>query len=82
MTDTFTYRKFKEGVQNNEDIKDFILKYYKENGRTPSSRTISEELDLSMSAVQRHLRQLEDEGKIKFNGTGSHRTYELIGASK
>ena len=45
---------------------------------TPTTKKISEELDISMSAVQRHLRQFEDDGLIVFHGTGSHRTYELI----
>lgn len=82
MMNTFKYRKYKEGAQNHVEILDFITKYSRNTGKTPSTRTISDEFDLSMSAVQRHLRQLEDEDKIKFNGTGSHRTYELIGASK
>lgn len=80
--DTFKYRKYKEGVQNHVEILDFIVKYFEKTGKTPSTRIISDEFNLSMSAVQRHLRQLEDEDKIKFNGTGSHRTYELIGVSK
>lgn len=80
--DTFKYRKYKEGVQDHVEILDFIVKYFRKTGKTPSTRAISDEFDLSMSAVQRHLRQLEDEDKIKFNGTGSHRTYELIGVSK
>lgn len=82
MMDTFKYRKYKEGTQNHAEILGFITRYFRNTGKTPSTRIISDEFNLSMSAVQRHLRQLEDEDKIKFNGTGSHRTYELIGVSK
>nr|DAM59210.1 MAG TPA: dissimilatory sulfite reductase D [Caudoviricetes sp.] len=35
-----------------------------------------------MASVQRHLRQFEDDGLIIFHGSGSHRTYELIGVKK
>ena len=64
------------------DIYYFILKYSKSHKDTPSTRIISDELEISMTAVQRHLRQFEDDGLIVFHGTGSHRTYELIGVKK
>lgn len=80
--DALKSKKHKEHIQNRKDIYYFILKYFKKTGRVPSTRTISTELDISMSSVQRHLNQFEDDELLKFHGTGSHRTYELIGVSK
>lgn len=82
MMDKFKYRKYKDGIQNHIEILEFIVKCFRNTGKTPSTRNISDELDLSMSAVQRNLRQFDDDGLIVFHGTGSHRTYELIGVKK
>lgn len=49
-------RKHKEYEQNRKDIYYFIVKYYKREGKMPQVKAIAEELDLSLSAVQRHLR--------------------------
>lgn len=80
--DNFRHRKHMEWKQNRRDIYYFILKYSKAHKSTPPTRIISDELEISMTAVQRRLRQFEDDGLIVFHGTGSHRTYELIGAKK
>jgi predicted transcriptional regulator len=80
--DNFRHRKHMEWKQNRRDIYYFILKYSKSHKGTPPTRIISDELEISMTAVQRHLRQFEDDGLIVFHGTGSHRTYELIGVKK
>lgn len=80
--DNFRHRKHMEWKQNRRDIYYFILKYSKSHKFTPPTRIISDELEISMTAVQRHLRQFEDDGLIVFHRTGSHRTYELIGVKK
>lgn len=80
--DDFRRRKHMEWKQNRKDIYYFIRKYAMSHKGTPTTKKISDELDISMSAVQRHLRQLEDDGLIVFYGSGSHRTYELIGVKK
>lgn len=79
---TFKRRKHMEWKQNRRDIYYFILKYAKTHKGTPDTRTIADKLELSMASVQRHLRQFEDDGLIIFHGSGSHRTYELIGVKK
>lgn len=80
--DDFRHRKHMEWRQNRIDIYEFILKYLNTHKSTPPTRIISDELEISMIAVQRHLRQFEDDGLIVFHGTGSRRTYELIGVKK
>ena len=80
--DDFRHRKHMEWKQNRKDIYEFILKYTEAHKSTPPTRIISDELEISMTAVQRHLRQFEEDGLIAFNGCGSHRTYELIGVKK
>lgn len=75
-------RKHMEYKQNRKDIYCFIVKYEKHKGEMPQVKTIAEELDLSPSAVQRHLRQLADDGLIEFLGSGSHRKYRLIRKSE
>lgn len=61
-------RKHMEYKQNRKDIYYFIVKYEKHKGEMPQVKIIAEELDLSPSAVQRHLRQLADDGLIEFSG--------------
>lgn len=78
----FRHRKHMEWRQNRIDIYEFISKYTEAHKSTPPTRIISDELEISMTAVQRHLRQFEDDGLIVFHGSGSHRTYELIGVKK
>ena len=80
--DALRHRKHMQWMQNGKDIYYFIRKYATSHKGAPTTKKISEELDISMSAVQRHLRQFEDDGLIVFHGTGSHRTYELIGVKK
>lgn len=80
--DALKHQKHMEWMQNRKDIYYFIRKYSKYHKSTPPTKKISEELDISVSAVQRHLRQFEEDGLIAFNGYGSHRTYELIGVKK
>lgn len=75
-------RKHKEYEQNRKDIYYFIVKYEKRKGEMPQIKTIAEELDLSPSAVQRHLRQFADDGLIEFSGSNSHRKYRLIRMQK
>lgn len=71
-------RKHMEYKQNRKDIYYFIVKYEKRKGKMPQIKTIAEELDLSPSAFQRHLRQFADDGLIEFSGSNSHRKYRLI----
>ena len=71
-------RKHKEYEQNRKDIYYFIVKYEMRKGEMPQVKPISDELDLSPSAVQRHLRQFADDGLIEFSGSNSHRKYRLI----
>lgn len=80
--DALRHQKHMQWMQNRKDIYYFIRKYVKYHKSTPPTKKISEELDISVSAVQRHLRQFEEDGLIAFNGYGSHRTYELIGVKK
>lgn len=80
--DALRQQKHMQWMQNRKDIYYFIRKYAKYHKSTPPTKKISEELDISVSAVQRHLRQFEDDGLIVFHGTGSHRTYELTGVKK
>lgn len=80
--DALRHQKHMQWMQNRKDIYYFIRKYAKCHKSTPTTKKISEELDISVSAVQRHLRQFEEDGLIAFNGCGSHRTYELIGVKK
>lgn len=61
-------RKHMEYKQNRKEIYYFIVKYEKRKGEMPQVKTIAEELDLSTSAVQRHLRQFADDGLIDFRG--------------
>ena len=53
---------------DNVDIK--ILNYLKENSRQKAS-SISEEINLSVSAVLERIRKLENSGIIKNDGSGS-----------
>lgn len=71
-------RKHMEYKQNRKDIYYFIVKYEKRKGKMPQVKTITEELDLSTSAVQRHLRQFADDGLIEFSGSNYHKKYRLI----
>lgn len=71
-------RKHMEYKQNRKDIYYFIVKYEKRKGKMPQVKTIAEKLDLSTSAVQRHLRQFADDGLIEFSGSNSHRKYRMI----
>lgn len=71
-------RKHMEYKQNRKDIYYFIVKYEKCKGEMPQIKTIAKELDLSPSAVQRHLRQFADDGLIEFSGSNSHRKYRLV----
>lgn len=71
-------RKHKECKQNRKDICYFIVKYEKRKGEMPQVKTIAEELNLSPSAIQRHLHQFVDDGLIEFSGSNSHRKYRLI----
>lgn len=71
-------RKHMEYKQNRKDIYYFIVKYEKSKGKMPQIKTIAEELGLSTSAVQRHLRQFADDGLIEFSGSNSHRKYRMI----
>lgn len=80
--DALRHQKHMQWMQNRKDIYYFIRKYAKYHKTTPPTKKIYEELDISVSAVQRHLRQFEEDGLIAFNGYGSHRTYELIGVKK
>lgn len=80
--DNFRHQRYMEWKQNRKDIYYFILKYTKTHKGTSDTRTIADKLELSMASVQRHLRQFEDDGLIIFHGSGSHRTYELIGVKK
>lgn len=80
--DALRHQKHMQWMQNRKDIYYFIRKYAKYHKSTPPTKKISEELDISVSTVQRHLRQFEEDGLIAFNGTGSHRTYELTGVKK
>lgn len=75
-------RKHKEYDQNRKDIYYFIVKYEKRKGEMPQIKTIAEELDLSPSAIQRHLRQFADDGLIEFSGSNSHRKYRLVRKNK
>lgn len=61
-------RKHKEYEQNRKDIYYFIVKYEKRKDEMPQIKTIAEELNLSPSAIQRHLRQFADDGLIEFSG--------------
>ena len=63
--DDFRHRKHMEWKQNRIDIYEFILKYSKAHKSTPPTRIISDELEISMTAVQRHLRQFEEDGLIE-----------------
>lgn len=58
------------------------IKSRKHKGEMPQVKTIAEELDLSASAVQRHLRQFADDGLIEFLGSDSHRKYRLVRKSE
>ena len=58
-------RKHMEYKQNRKDIYYFIEKNEKRKGEMPQVKTIADELDLSHSAVQRHLRQFADDGLIE-----------------
>ena len=71
-------RKHMEYKQNRKDIYYFIVKYEKRKGKIPQVKTIAEKLDLSTSAVQRHMRQVADDGLIEFSGSNSHRKYRMI----
>ena len=68
--DALRHRKHMQWMQNRKDIYYFIRKYATSHKGAPTTKKISEELDISMSAVQRHLRQFEDDGLIVFHGTG------------
>ena len=71
-------RKHMEYKQNRKDIYYFIVKYEKRKGEMPQVKTIADELDLSHSTVQRHLRQFVDDGLIEFSGSNSHRKYRMV----
>lgn len=49
--DNFRHRKHMEWKQNRRDIYYFILKYSKSHKGTPPTRIISDELEISMTAV-------------------------------
>ncbi len=76
--DALRHQKHMQWLQNRKDIYYFIRKYAMCHKGTPTTKKISEELYISRSA----LRQFEDDGLIVFHGSGSHRTYELIGVKK
>ena len=80
--DTLRHKKHMQWKQNRKDIYYFIVKYTNRNGNPPPTRIISEELDISRSTVQRHLRQFGEDGLVEFCGTGSHRTYQLTGGNR
>lgn len=53
-----------EGEARREQILKFIAEYSKENGWPPSGAEIAAEIGVSATAVSKHLRRLEDEGRL------------------
>ncbi len=80
--DVLRHKKHMQWKQNRKDIYYFIVKYTNRTGNPPPTKLISKELDISLTAVQRHLRQFGEDGLVEFHGTGSHRTYELVGGHR
>lgn len=80
--DTLRRKKHMEWKQNRKDIYYFIVKYTNRKGNPPPTNLISKELDISISTVQRHLRQFGEDGLVEFQGSGSHRTYQLAGGHR
>lgn len=57
-----------EGKARREQILQFIEEYIKEKGWAPSGSEIAQAVGVSATAVSKHLRRLEAEGRVARSG--------------
>lgn len=57
-----------EGQARREQILTFIQNYITEHGWAPSGAEIAEQIGVSATAVSKHIRRLEAEGRISRSG--------------
>lgn len=57
-----------EGEARRQEILHFITQYTTQNGWAPSGSEIAEAIGVSATAVSKHIRRLEQEGRLKRSG--------------
>lgn len=65
-----------------KQIEDFVNSYYEANLRTPTLREIESSTGVSRQTVQRYLKAMNDDGRLKYGGRGGIITDFIEGVNK